>query len=108
MQENDDQDASDGGSNAHRDTRKGNSGAGSGEDSTRDIRVGRLDSIEAVRNEMGRLYRAARRVAGAKPSPAEATKLGWLLNAIGQSILSTELESRIQALEAKDAEGNKQ
>jgi len=75
--------------------------AASGGDHPPEVRVGRLDTIPRVREEMSRLYKAARRVAGPRPSPSDATKLGWLLNAIGASIQGTELAARIEALEER-------
>lgn len=86
---------------AYREGQKPSKSAASSGDSTREVRVGRLDTVRAVRDEMSKLYRAARRVAGPRPTPAEATRLGWLLNAIGQSILANDLQARIEALEAE-------
>lgn len=63
------------------------------------IRVGRLDTIESIRNEMARLYRASRRAAGAEPEPAIAAKLAYLLNHIAKSIEGADLEKRIKLLE---------
>ena len=81
--------------------------AGSGGDPTpRDVRVGRLDTLPAIRSELSKLYRAARRVAGPKPSPSDATKLGWLLNALATAVTNSELADRIEALEAQQ-KGNR-
>lgn len=66
-----------------------------------DVRVGRLDTLQGVRTEMSRVYRAARKVAGHRPTPADATKLGWLLNSIGQTILSADVAARLDALEKR-------
>lgn len=87
---------------AYRESRELSNGAASREGSTpREVRVGRLDSLPALRNEMGRLYRAARRVAGANPTPSDATRLGWLLNALATAVTNSELADRVAALEAK-------
>jgi hypothetical protein len=72
--------------------------AGSADD-TPSVRVGKLDTLEAVRRELGRLYRAARRTAGPDPDAATASRLAYLLVQIGRSIEGTELETRIAALE---------
>lgn len=92
---------------AHRDSRKANAGAASRPDSPppKEVRVGRLDSIAAIREELAKVYRATRKVVGARPNPSDATKLGWLLNAIAQTVIASELEGRIQALEARQKEG---
>ncbi len=87
---------------AHREQPKSNKGAGYSGDHPPEVRVGRLDTLPAIRNEMGKLYRAARRVAGPTPSPSEATKLGWLLNALATSVTNSELAARIEALEGKE------
>jgi len=63
------------------------------------VKVGKLDTIEAVRNEMARLYRSARKASGPEPDAATASKLAYLLNHIAKSIESAELEKRIEALE---------
>lgn len=88
------------GLDADRQARKPSRGAGSGADpSPRDVRVGRLDTLPAIRNELGKLYRAARKVAGPTPTPSDATKLGWLLNALATSVVNVELAERVAALE---------
>jgi hypothetical protein len=73
---------------------------GSGPD-TPQVRVGKLDTLEAVRRELGRLYRAARRTAGPDPDAATASRLAYLLVQIGRSIEGTELEQRIATLERR-------
>lgn len=91
------------GLDAHREGREFSTGAASREGSTpREVRVGRLDSLPAIRVELSRLYRAARRVAGANPTPSDATRLGWLLNALATAVTNSELASRVAALEAKN------
>jgi hypothetical protein len=69
-----------------------------------DVRVGKLDTLSALRDEMARLYRAARRTSGVNPDAATAAKLAYLLTCIGRSLEGSEIERRIQELEAK-AEG---
>lgn len=65
------------------------------------VRVGRLDSTAAVRDELGKLYRASRRKAGAAPTPSDAARLAFILKEIGTSLLARELEDRIAAIEAR-------
>ena len=78
-----------------------NPAAPSEEDPPGPVRVGRLDTHEALRNELARLYRGARRVAGRNPRPADATKLAYLLQAIGASLLARDLEDRIGQIEER-------
>lgn len=68
-------------------------------DTTPLVKVGKLNTIGAVRTEMARLYRSARKAAGPSPDAATASKLAYLLNHIAKSIEGTELEKRIEALE---------
>jgi hypothetical protein len=87
---------------AHRRRHKPNGDAGcEGTPTPGEVRVGRLDTLPAIRNELSRLYRAARKVAGHSPSPSDATKLGWLLNAMATAVATTELAARVEALEEK-------
>jgi hypothetical protein len=67
----------------------------------RGIRVGRLDTTEAVRSEMARLYRGARKKAGPLPTPSDAARLGYLLQQIGQTVLMREIDERLAAVEAR-------
>jgi hypothetical protein len=64
-------------------------------------RVGQLDNLRAVRREMARLYKEARR--GTLESQ-EATRLVFILQAIGRLIEGGEFERRIEILE-KQAQG---
>jgi hypothetical protein len=66
-----------------------------------EIRVGKLNTLEDVRNELARLYRAARKAAGPLPDAATAARLGYLLSTIGRSLEGVELEKRIEELEKK-------
>jgi hypothetical protein len=72
--------------------------AGSG-DTSPHVRVGRLDTIDGVRRELDRLYRAARRQAGAQPDAVTAAKLAYLLNTIGR-VVESDVEARLAKLEA--------
>lgn len=83
---------------AHQNEGKPSNGAGSGDTSPR---VGKLDTLEGVRNELGRLYRAARRRSGAEPDAATAAKLAYLLVQVGRTIEGTELERRLAELEQR-------
>jgi hypothetical protein len=67
--------------------------------SEHEVRVGKLNSLEDIRNELARLYRAARKAAGPLPDAATAAKLAYLLNTIGRSLEGAELEKRIDQLE---------
>ena len=59
-------------------------------------RVGRLDSLVRVRREMSRLYKEARQ--GQLPS-TEATKLTFILQAIGKLLEIADTEARLEDLE---------
>jgi len=74
-----------------------------GEVAKRDIRIGRLDTIEGVRKELGRLYTSARRNAGRDVDAGTAAKLGYLLHSIAKTLEIAELEKRIAALETERA-----
>ena len=77
------------------------SGAGSEADTPRGVRVGRLDSAEAVREELAKLYRGARRKAGALPTPADAARLAFVLAKVSESLLIKELGERVRAIEER-------
>jgi hypothetical protein len=70
----------------------------------RAVRVGALDTLAGVRVEMSRVYRAARRACGPAPSPSDAAKLGFLLQAIGRCIVDSEMELRLRRLEQQNEE----
>jgi len=59
-------------------------------------RVGRLDSSQAVRRELVKIYREAR--IGTLAS-TEATRLAYILQVIGKMLEQEDLEKRIEALE---------
>ncbi len=71
----------------------------------RSVRVGPLNSISDVRDELARLYRAARKHAGDDLDAGVATKLAYLLQCIGRSLEGSELEKRIQELERQIEDG---
>ena len=58
----------------------------------------RLNTLSDVKKEMGRLYREART---GVVDVQEATKLVWCLQAIGKVVESSDIERRIQQLEAE-------
>jgi len=58
----------------------------------------KLDTLQDVKHEMAKLYREAR---SGIVYTQDATKLMWCLQAIGKVIESSDLEKRIEALEAK-------
>jgi phage-related protein len=58
----------------------------------------KLDSIQDVRREMAKVYREAR---SGVVEVVDGTKLVWMLQAVGKVIESSDLEKRIEILEAK-------
>lgn len=68
------------------------------------IRRRSLKTIAKVRDELSRLYWNARETAGPYLDAATASKLGYLLIAIGKSIEGTDLEARLDALEKRTVE----
>lgn len=58
----------------------------------------KLDTMADVRREMAKVYRETR---SQQLDPAEATKLVWMLQAVGKVIEGSDLEKRIEALEQK-------
>ncbi|POZ53389.1 hypothetical protein [Methylovulum psychrotolerans] len=59
----------------------------------------KLDSLGDVKREMAKVYREAR---SGLVDVQEATKLTWCLQAVGKAIEGSDLEKRIEALEAKN------
>jgi hypothetical protein len=59
-------------------------------------RIGRLDTLRAVRLEVTRLYKECRR--GELPT-SEATKLCYLLKTISELLIDDDQEKRLAALE---------
>ncbi|MBT9097651.1 hypothetical protein KFZ76_08015 [Methylovulum psychrotolerans] len=59
----------------------------------------KLDSLGDVKREMAKVYREAR---SGLVDVQEATKLTWCLQAVGKVIEGSDLEKRIEALEAKN------
>jgi hypothetical protein len=57
----------------------------------------KLDTMADCRREMARVYREAR---SGTIDPQDATKFTWCLQAIGKVIESSDIETRIEALEA--------
>jgi hypothetical protein len=62
-------------------------------------RVGRLKTLEDVRAEMGKVYRAARR---GELDVSTAGKLGYLLSQLAALVKDTDIEKRIAALEKRN------
>lgn len=60
----------------------------------------RLETVRDVRDELARVYRAAK--AGEIP-PEVASRFTFMLGALGKLITDTELEQRLDALEATAA-----
>jgi hypothetical protein len=58
----------------------------------------KLDTLQDVRREMAKVYREAR---SEMIDPATASKLVWCLQAVGKVIEGSDLEKRVEALEAK-------
>jgi len=59
-------------------------------------RVGRLDTLQAVRRELSRVYRDART---GKIDPQDGTRFAFILSSIAKLIESSDLEERIAKLE---------
>ncbi len=64
-------------------------------------RIGALDTATGVRRELGRLYRVARRNAGAKVTPQDAARLAMILQNITRSLEVEALDVRLRALEER-------
>ena len=62
--------------------------------------IGHLTTLEAVRRETARLYAVARRQHGDDLSADTAFKLGSLLQQVAKLIESSDLETRLARLEA--------
>lgn len=56
----------------------------------------KLDTMQDVKREMAKVYRESR---SELLDPAAATKLVWILQAVGKVIEGSDLEKRIEALE---------
>lgn len=59
----------------------------------------KLDSLNDVKREMAKVYREAR---SEMIDPATASKLVWVLQAVGKVIEGSDLEKRVEALEGKN------
>ncbi len=64
-----------------------------------EIRIGPLNSIGGVLNELARVYREARR---GQIELSDATRLAFILREIRISLESSDIEKRLDALEAID------
>lgn len=58
----------------------------------------KLETLQDVRREMSKVYREAR---SEMIDPATASKLVWVLQAVGKVIEGSDLEKRVEALELK-------
>jgi hypothetical protein len=58
----------------------------------------KLDTVQDIQREMAKAYREAR---SGLVGVQDATKLVWMLQAIGKVIETSDLEKRIEALEGK-------
>jgi len=67
----------------------------------RAIRVGRLDTLGAIRTELGRLYRAGRT---GKERSEDVSRLATVLKTLMECIRMAEIEPRLAALEAQAQE----
>ncbi len=61
------------------------------------IRIGRLDSVGGVVTELGRIYRQARR---GELDVGDATRLAYILREIRCASEASDIEKRLEALEA--------
>jgi len=59
----------------------------------------KLDTMQDVRREMAKVYRESR---SEVLDPATGSKLVWMLQSIGKVIENSDLEKRIELLEAKN------
>ncbi len=66
------------------------------------IRIGRLDSVGGVVTELGRIYRLARR---SELDMADAKALTYVLREIRCALEASDIERRIEALEAEQPGG---
>jgi hypothetical protein len=65
---------------------------------TRGPYVGRLDTLPRVRRELAKLYREARQ---RRLDVGDATRLAYVLQVIAKILEGSELERRLEALEAQ-------
>lgn len=79
--------------------------AESSADTPRGVRVGRLDSAEAIREELAKLYRGARKKAGHLPTPADAARLAFVLHKVAELVIVRELDERLRAIERQQQGG---
>lgn len=68
------------------------------------IKQYRLDSLEAVRAELSRLYWKARKSIGKNVNVENACKLAYLLQQIGRALEGCEFERRIAEIERRTNE----
>ena len=61
------------------------------------IRIGRLDTVGGIVTELGRVYRQARR---GELDLGDATRLAYVLREIRCALEASDIERRIEALEA--------
>ncbi|PPC90457.1 MAG: hypothetical protein CTY34_07695 [Methylobacter sp.] len=59
----------------------------------------KLDTLQDVKREMAKVYRESR---SDLIDPAAATKLVWMLQAVGKVIESSDLEKRVEILEERN------
>lgn len=71
------------------------------------VRVARLHDLVAVRAELGRLYREARRREGRFPDALTAQRLSNVLGALRTSLEVVEIRDRLDQLEASMARENR-
>jgi hypothetical protein len=60
------------------------------------IRIGSLDTLAAVRHELEKVYKDARR---GKIHTQSASRLAFILSVIGRTIEQADIEKRLEALE---------
>lgn len=69
------------------------------------VRVGKLDTMPRVREELGRVYRDARRQAGRKLTPSDASRLAFVLQKIGETLIAEDvvkgINERLEAIERR-------
>jgi hypothetical protein len=65
------------------------------------VKVRNLDTLAGVRAELTRIYRLTAKNVGKGVLPQDATRLASVLATIGTLIKDSDLEKRIQAIEAR-------
>jgi len=60
-------------------------------------RVGKLDTLPRVREELTKVYKDARRTAGRDITPGEASRLAFVLQKIGENLIAQQIDEELRA-----------